>query len=168
VTKIYHPEGPAEDSLEFDVLLSDFGEGKRLGDSNQYVKSASGNFACTIGNYMPKEVGEGGGWSAKADVFCFGRIAEMMLRIRAIICATEGSKDERVIPTTLKKLLDQCLAEDVVERPEMSMVGQQLDELCSQIEDGEAEWTTTEIHNHSAAGVYSTSELPFSSIVSLG
>lgn len=156
--------------MEYDVLLSDFGEGKHLGDSDQDLMSASGNFACAIGDYMPKEVGEEGGWSAKADVFCFGRIAEMMLRIRVIICTIEGSKDELAIPTTLKSMLEKCLADNAEERPQMSPIAQQLDDLCSQIEDGEAEWTTTDMPNkvtrrHSS---FSTSELCFSGPLSLG
>jgi len=53
VTKIHYPDGPSEGRLGFDILLSDFGESKRLGDGDWCIKSASGNFACAIGDYMP-------------------------------------------------------------------------------------------------------------------
>ena len=155
--------------MTHDVLLSDLGEGKCLGDGDQHLMSTTGNLACAFGQFMPKEVGEEGGWSAKADVFCFGRIIEFMLRIRVIICTTKGSEDERAIPTILKSMLEKCLAEQPAERPQ-TLLGQQLDDLCSQIEDDEAEWTTIDTLGNSTAGRYSSSlisELPFSCPVSL-
>jgi len=156
--------------MTYDVLLSDLGEGKCLGDGDQHLMSTIGNLACAFGKFMPKEVGEEGGWSAKADVFCFGRITEFMLRIRVIICTTKGSEDEQAIPTKLKSMLEKCLAEQPAERPQMSPLGQQLDDLCLQVEDDEAEWTTIDTLNNPAAGRYSSSlisELRFSCPISL-
>jgi hypothetical protein len=156
--------------MTYDVLLSDLGEGKCLGDGDQHLMSTIGNLACAFGEFMPKEVGEEGGWSAKADVFCFGRITEFMLRMRIIICTTKGSEDERAVPTTLKSMLEKCLAEQPAERPQMSPLGQQLDDVCSQVEDDEAEWTTIDTLNNPAAGRYSSSpisELGFSCPISL-
>jgi hypothetical protein len=145
VTKIYHPNGPSEDSMDFDVLVADFGESKRLGDGGHRLTSSTGKIVCAIGHYMPKEVGEEGGWSNKADVFCFGRIAETMLSIRVSVCTSEQSKEAKAIPMMLKKILEQCLSENAEERPHMINVRQDLDDLLSQLDDGEAEWTTIEV-----------------------
>jgi hypothetical protein len=162
--KKYYPTGRPEDSMEFDIQISDFGEGKRIGGGKQDLTSASGSLVCAIGDYMPKEVSEEGGWSTKTDVFCFGRIAQMMLSTRGIMCTAEGSDDERAIPTTLKEVLKNCLAEDAAERPHMASVRQALADLSWQIEDGEAEWTTIDIHDNLPATKNSTfSTLTFSS-----
>jgi len=117
---------------------------------------------------MPKEVAEEGGWSAKADVFSFGRLAELMLRIRVNKCTIAGSEDERAMPSLLKHTLEKCLAEKATERPQMSSISQGLDDLCSQIEDDQAEWTKIDIDNNPAAGGYSSfsTELRFSSVIS--
>lgn len=156
--------------MTYDVLLSDLGEGKYLGDGDRHLMSTIGNLACAFGQFMPKEVGEEGGWSAKADVFCFGRIIEFVLLNRVIICTIKGSEDERAIPTALKNILEKCLAEQPAERPEMPPIGQELDDLCLQVEDDEAEWTTTDTFNIPAGGIYSSSpisEFQFSCPVSL-
>lgn len=156
--------------MTHDILLSDLGEGKCIGGDDRHLMSTIGNLACAFGQFMPKEVGEEGGWSAKADVFCFGRIIEFVLRIRVIICTIEGSEDERAIPTTLKNMLEKCLSEQPAERPQMPPIGQQLDDLCSQVEDDEAEWTTTDTLYIPAGGKHSSSpisELHFSCPISL-
>lgn len=116
---------------------------------------------------MPKEVAEEGGWSAKSDVFSFGRVAELMLRIRVNKCTIAGSEDERAMPRLLKSTLEKCLAEKAAERPQMSSISRGLDDLCSQIEDDEAEWTTIEMDNNLEAGGYSSfsTELRFSSFI---
>jgi hypothetical protein len=148
--------------MDFNVLVADFGESKRLGDGDQILTSSSCKMACAIGDYMPKEVGEEGGWSSKVDVFCIGRIAEMMLRTRITMCTSEGSKEEKAIPATLKKVMMQCLAEKAAERPEMLTVCRDLDDLWSQIDDGEAKWTTIEFSRPPPTSTTSWSSLQFS------
>ena len=142
--------------MQYDILVSDFGESKRLVDDDRVFTSAGDRVMGVIGAWMPNEVRQKGDWSAKTDVYCFAVIAEMMLRTRIAICTVQGSQEERVIPVILGNVLKKCLVEEAAMRPQMSEVRDELEKLSWQIDDGEAEWMVLDAHEEPLARKYSS------------
>jgi hypothetical protein len=139
VTKRFFQESPPYDE-EYAYLLSDFGGGGYLGYHS--IVSSSGRFECQVGDYLAPEIENGGSWSAAADVFSLGCIGRTLVSLRRTISAEKGSMDWENIPKALKTILEECTANNRLERPQTyPLVGRLEDLYVPNLMKDETAWS---------------------------
>jgi len=107
------------------------------------TSSSSGRFMCPVGHYIAPEVLAGRSKSVESDAYSFGRIGQKIINLRRWIKLSSGNSDSETstVPTVMKAILDQCVADDKTGRPKMPGVIGQLEDLEKSIEKKEAKWS---------------------------
>jgi serine/threonine protein kinase len=120
-----HYINESEDS----AIITDIGEGKML--DGRDIETGPGRSYGALG-YRAPEIRGTQNWTTAADVFSFGVLCSHILQFRAQVCTERppavilelfpASTQEEMIPTEIKKVVQECLSVEPTARPAIRSV----------------------------------------------